>query len=239
MLRKSGFGIEKIWRRTSLVSNGEGEMPHNTVYVTVLLQVLLCGSAVACEGQVGNVIFEDTFPDDTGGWDFTPPATAVNPPNFVFTLSSKLTSVASQNLTFHATDADYCAEVILPKSLAPDNTYGFGVEFWAVDYNNFWMAMLASNGSIALYSRTNGVWQTIEMVPNAPGLKPEPDAVNALRVTTVGGKISIYLNGQLVKAVRAQIPQGNLRFGMYSQIDKGVDGAAPILVKTYKVTSGQ
>ena len=214
-------------------------MPRNTVYVIALLQVILCGSAVACEGQVGKIIFEDTFQDDTGGWDLTPPIATVNPPNFVSTLNSKTSSIASQNLTFHATDADYCAEVILPKSFAPDNTYGFGVQFWAVDYNNFWLAMLSSNGSIGLYTRLNGVWQNIAMVPNPPGLKPEPDAVNALRVTTVGGKISVYLNGQLVKAVRAQIPEGNLRFGMYSQMDKAADGAAPILVKSFKVTSGQ
>ncbi len=214
-------------------------MPRKLVCTTIVLLVLLCGSAVACEGQVGKVIYEDTFADDSGGWDLTPPAATVKPPDFVFAMSSKFSNLSSQVLTFHATDADYCAEVIAPKSLAADNKYGFAIQFWAVDYNNYWMVMLSSDGSIGLYSRTNGVWQTIANIPNAPSLKPEPDAVNTLRVTTTGGRISIYLNGQLVKAIRAQVPDGSLRFGMYSQIDKAVDGAAPILVKSYKVTSGQ
>jgi hypothetical protein len=214
-------------------------MPRKLVCTTIVLQVLLCGSAIACEGQVGKVIYEDTFADDSGGWDFTPPAAAVKPPEFVFAMSSKFSNLSSQVLTFHATDADYCAEVIVPKLLAADNKYGFAIQFWAVDYNNYWMAMLSSDGSIGLYSRTNGVWQTIANIANASGLKPEPDAVNALRVTTTGGRIRIYLNGQLVKAILAQVPDGSLRFGMYSQIDKAVDGASPILVKSYKVTSGQ
>ena len=58
-------------------------------------------------------------------------------------------------------------------------------------------------------------------------------------MTTIAGKISIYLNGQLEKAIRAQAPDGGLRFGIYAQIDKGVDGTTPILLKSYKVTSGQ
>ena len=83
-------------------------------------------------------------------------------------------------------------------------------------------------------------WQTIATVPNAPGFKADPGAVNALRVTTVGGKISIWLNGQPVKAVRAQIPDGAVRFGVYAQVDKAVEaGAPPVQLKSYKVTSGQ
>jgi hypothetical protein len=146
-------------------------MPRNLVCATIVLQVLLCGSAIACEGQVGKVNYEDTFTDDTGGWDFTPSAATVKPPDFVFAMSSKFSNLSSQVLTFHATDADYCAEVIVPKSLAPDNKYGFAIQFWAVDYSNYWMVMLSSDGSIGLYSRTNGVWQTIANIPNAPGLK--------------------------------------------------------------------
>jgi len=48
----------------------------------------------------------------------------------------------------------------------------------------------------------------------------------------------MYLNGQLQKAIRAQPQEGSLRFGIYAQIDNGVDGTTPILVKSYKVTSG-
>jgi hypothetical protein len=215
-------------------------MLRGIVYTAVVLNALMGAGAFACEGQLGKVIFEDTFSDDSGGWEFTQNVATVKPPNFAFNLDSKYSSSATQVLTFHTnTDADYCAEFILPKSIAPDNKYSVAITFWAADYAMFWMAMLSSDGSVTLFSKANNVWTPITTVPNAPAFKADPDAVNALRVTTIGGKISMYLNGQLQKAIRAQPQDGNLRFGLYAQIDKGVDGTSPILVKSYKVTSGQ
>ena len=90
-----------------------------------------------------------------------------------------------------------------------------------------------------MFSRTNNVRQTVATIANASGFKADADAVNALRVTTTGGKISIFLNGQPVKAIRAQIPDGALRFGMHAEVGKAVDNMPPILVKSYNVTSGQ
>ena len=216
-------------------------MLRGVVYAAFALQALIVSNAaLACDGQVGQVTYEDTFTDDSGAWDFTPNAATVKPPNFVFNLDSKYSNIVTQVLTFHTgKDGDYCAEFIMPKTIAPDNKYNFGISFWATDYANFWMVMLSSDGTLTLFSKANNVWQTISSVSSAPAFKPEPDAVNVLRVTTVGGKISIYLNGQLEKAIRAQSPDGSLRFGMYAQLDKGVDGTTPILVKSYKVTSGQ
>jgi hypothetical protein len=207
--------------------------------LAMIVQVLACGGALACDGQVGKVIYEDTFADDSGGWDMTAGVTTIKPPNFVITLDSKSTGVGSEVLTFHATEGDICSEFVLPKSIAADNKFGFGIIFWAADYNSYWLAMLSSDGSIGLYSRANNTWQTVVTVPNAPGFKADADAINALRVTTIGGKISMYLNGQLVKAIRAEIPDGVLKFGMHAQIDKGADTIAPVLVKSFKVTSGQ
>ena len=76
--------------------------------LVVALQVAASASAWACDGQVGNVIFEDTFADDSGGWDLAPPVVTVKPPALLLALDSKHTSYATQDLTFHATDGDYC-----------------------------------------------------------------------------------------------------------------------------------
>jgi hypothetical protein len=217
---------------------GHGDKQLRFGCLAIVLQAFACSGALACEGQVGKVIYEDTFADDSGGWD--PVAgIAIKPPNFVYSLDAQNSGVTSQVLTFHATEGDFCAEVALPKSIAPDNKLGFGVVFWAVDYGNYWLALLYSDGSVGLFSRTNNVWQTVVTIPNAPGFKADADAVNALRVTTTGGKISIFLNGQPVKAIRAQIPDGALRFGTHGEVGKVVDKIPLILVKSFKVTSGQ
>jgi hypothetical protein len=203
----------------------------------VALPALMCASAHSCEGQLGKTIYEDTFADDSGGWDISPPLSAIKPPNLLLTPNGNTTNVGSQVLTFHAKEADFCLEGTIPKAIAPDNSFALGLEFWATDYRNLWLAMVASDGTVSLFSQANGVWTSIAKVPNAAGFKA--DGPNALRVTTLGGKIAISLNGQPVKMVRAQIPEGEFRFGVYGQVDKGTDGAPPIVVSSYKVTSGQ
>ena len=129
-------------------------MLRGIVYLAVIFLAFISTAAFACDGQIGKIIYEDTFTDDSGGWDFTANVAMVKPPNFVFTLDSKNSNITSQVLTFHTgTDGDYCAEVILPKLIAPDNKYNFAVSFWATDYANFWMAMLSSDGSVTLFSK--------------------------------------------------------------------------------------
>jgi hypothetical protein len=204
---------------------------------TVAFPVLMSASALACNGQVGKTIYEDTFADDSGGWDLTPPLNAIKPPNFVITLNGANSGVNSQVLTFKAKEADFCVEGTVPKALAPDNSFALGLEFWATDYRNLWLAEVSSDGTVSLWTLTNGTWSQVIKFPNAPGFKP--DGSNALRVTTLGSKIAISLNGQPVKTVRAQVPEGDFRFGIYGQLDKPTDGATPILVTSYKVTSGQ
>lgn len=214
-----------------------------TVSAAVALQIAACVSAWACDGQAGKVIFEDTFTDDSGGWDLTPPESSINPPDFLFTIDNKYVAMSALNLTFRTTDGDgdFCMEVILPKAIAPDNQPAAGIEFWATDYNNLMMALLWGDGSVQLFSRTGApTWQTIFTVPSGPAFKSDPEAVNALRVVAKDGRITLYLNGTQIKApIRAQVPDGNLRFGMLGQYQKPTDAPPAIRVKSFKVTAGE
>jgi hypothetical protein len=207
--------------------------------VAAALLVMASAPAWACDGQVGKVIFEDTFADDSGGWELAPPVITVKPPAMLFALDSKYTSYATQNLTFHAVDGDYCMSVVLPKPATPDNTMSSGIEFWATDYNNLMMVQLSSNGYISLVSRTAGNWQTIFGGPAGPGFKADQGAVNVVRVIAKSGKLTISVNGTQIKVIRAQVPEGILRFGIYGQFDKTPEASPPIEVKSFKVTAGE
>jgi hypothetical protein len=205
----------------------------------IVLQFMALTSAYACDGQKGAVIFEDKFADDSGGWQLTPPLSSVKPPAMEFAMTSKGTNVATQNLTFHATMADFCLETIFPKPPADGIIASVGIEFWATDYANLMLLQLSSNKTLQLFSKTKGSYQQIAVVENVPGFKSEPDAVNAIRINTVGGKLTAYVNGTQVKVIRAQIPIGKMRFGIYSQWNKTAPSFPVIKVTSYKVTTGR
>src|ERR1700691_5125966 len=106
--------------------------------VVAALQTLAWTSALACTGQVGAVIFQDNFADATGGWDVT-----VKPPVFLLSGSATSTDNSSLNLTFNATDGDYCIDFILPPAIATDNPTHAAIIFWATsDYNNMMQLIL-------------------------------------------------------------------------------------------------
>lgn len=205
--------------------------------ISAALALALSGEGLACEGQAGSIIFEDNFADDSGGWELTDKGTAIAPPAMIMTLSDQFTSIAAQNLTFNAGDGDYCVDFMLPVSPAADNPVAVGVQFWATDYANTMVALVFSSGSIALYKKAGGKWAKIWLVENSTAVKP--GTPNSLRAIAKGGKIDILVNGVDIKTVRAQMPTGNLRFGVYAQSDKVPAPAVDVSITGYKVTAGQ
>ena len=69
---------------------------------------------IGMTGQIGAVIFQDSFRDDSGGSDQTPPQATVVPPAFIFAMDASTGSISAHNLTFNATDGDYCIDFVLP-----------------------------------------------------------------------------------------------------------------------------
>ena len=207
------------------------------VAVLALLLGLVSSARAACEGQAGTTIFDDNFADDAGGWDLT--TWKMQPPVIVGGLTSQFTSNSTLNTTFNATDGDYCSEVKLPASPAKDNSASAGLLFLATDYNNLFLAMISSNGSTNLYKRVTGNYSTIYTAQDTIAVNTTPGAVNVIRVTVKEGKITLFVNGKQLKVVRAQIPAGPLRFGMYAQVDKAIQSEVDVDFTSYKVTSGQ
>lgn len=202
-------------------------------------QIVAAVGAHACDLQTGSVIFQDKFADDSGGWDFSPPANQVKPPDYLFTLTSKLNVTSAESLTFNANYGDYCMDFVLPKSPAPDNTVSAGLILFASDYNNYYLFLSYSNGNVSMFKRVNGNYSVVFTVAGSPAFNAAPDAVNSLRVVATNDqKLTITLNGQPVKVIRAQMPSGNLTFGIFAQTDKPPAADTVIRVKNFSVTSG-
>ncbi len=207
---------------------------------------LMANVAIACPGQQGKVIFEDTFADDSGGWvGVTAPDIIIKDgamsmhPNARGMQETSL-SVSSLNGTFPAGDGDYCVEFILPKSVAPDNDVGVSLIFHAQDTKNYLKWGVWTNGAVDLKKLAANKWIDLfsTVTPPVP-VKTGPDAVNSLRVVAKGDKITLYLNGSQVKTVRAALPAGELRFGLIAAVDKASDQNPVVTVKSFKVTEGE
>ena len=216
------------------------------LFAAVTALTLCAPAALACDGQTGNVIFEDKFTDDSGAWKFSgaliltaPGATAK------VRASENGATQTSLNHTFNATQGDFCMEMSYPPDAAQLNA-GIGVLFWATDSTNYWSANAYANGSVKLvklaYKRLSPFaetpnWSHIFETTTNNLVKTGPTDVNSVRVVVKNGTITVMVNGQTVKSVRAQMPGGDLKFGFVADYDKS--SATPVLfpVRSYKVTA--
>lgn len=214
-------------------------------YVVAITASAVIGSAaLACPGQIGKVMFEDTFSDDSGGW-----VLGSGPPDYEIKDGSLLMrpnprgadeknlSLRATNVTFPMRDADYCVEFNLPKH--PGNNIGVGLVFFGQDQDSYFNWMAFTDGSASLYKRASGKWNELFNDKKPPtGVKLEPDSLNSLRVLAKDNKLTLFLNGSQVKVIRAQTPSGELHFGVYAQVERTSAANPVIQVKHFKVTSG-
>lgn len=202
---------------------------------------LLAPAAFACEGQTGKVIFEDKFTDDSGGWNFdeanglvlkAPGAT------LMAVASDSGTYVSALNQTFTATGGDFCTEVALPPDAAKIKA-GMGVIFWGKDSSNFWAATAFADGRVILAKRANDQWSTIVDTKTNNVVKTGPTDVNSVRVVVKNGTITIIVNKQTVKSIRALIPSDDLQFGFKGSYLNASTTPVLFSILSYKVTASE
>jgi hypothetical protein len=208
-----------------------------SIAVVALAALSTASYGAGCQDQKGSVIFEDTFGDDSGGW--AQPIDGVVPeygPEPKVHLKAPNSGYVWYNNTFNASEGDYCIEFVWPKPLAPDNKAYVALAFWASDYANLYLVQVDSGGGINLWRKSGGTWATISDLSN-PKVKPVPGSLVTLRVAAKGNLIVPILDGVELKKTRAQMPAGNLKFGLFIQDDTAVPDAV-FEIKRFKVTSG-
>jgi hypothetical protein len=189
------------------------------------------GAAFGCEGK--QVIFEDQFTDNSGGWTLVPPfarvehgALIIDPP------PQKMQKTL--NVTFGVRDADICAEVVLPQN---DSKVGAGLAFWSKDAQNLFGLQIKGDGGVGIWRLEDGKWLAIRGDTPDIAVKKNPGATNTLRATVKGGLVSLYVNGAKIQDIRAQAPQRDWYFGLYGM--NSTDGPVSITFKKVKVTSAE
>lgn len=203
----------------------------------LFLAILLMSSAApawraaACEGQ--NVIFEDQFHDDAGGWSIKDNM-EVKDGAFTFKLPPDDMS-SNLNVTFTVKDADICTDTVWPEG--EQTVLGAGLLFWGEDSRTYFQFGILNNGKFWIARKQDGKWLgTIATNVDSTAIKTLPGATNTLRVKTNGNSVTFYINGTKVRELRGQAPKTGWRFGLSGDnFDKQKE--AKVVFKSMKVTN--
>ena len=129
--------------------------------------------AVACEGQ--EVIFEDKFVDDAGGWPIKD-SIEVKDGSFIFKLPPD-DMQSNLNVTYTVRDADICSETVWPNGDQP--ILGAGLLFWGEDNRTYFQFGVLNNGKFWIARKQDGKWLgTVAANVDSPAIKKEPGAAN-------------------------------------------------------------
>ena len=185
--------------------------------------------ASACEGS--DVVFEDKFTDDAGGWAINKDI-EVKDGSFVFKLPPDAMQ-SDLNVTYTVNDADICSETVWPSGSAA--ILGAGLLFWGEDNRNYLQFGVLNNGKFWIARRLDGKWNTIVENVDSSAIIVKPGGSNTLRVKVSGDVASFFINGTKVRDLRGQAPKGGWRFGLSGDnFDK--DKGARVVFKSVKVT---
>ena len=185
--------------------------------------------APACEGT--QVVFEDKFTDDAGGWAINQDV-EVKDGSFTFRLPPDAMQ-SDLNVTYTVDDADICSETVWPDG--GSTILGAGLLFWGEDNRNYLQFGVLNNGKFWIARRQDGKWYTIVENVDSSAIKVKPGESNILRFKTSGGVATFFINGTKVRDLRGQAPKGGWRFGLSGDnFDKAKD--ARVVFKSVKVT---
>jgi len=185
--------------------------------------------AWACEGT--EVVFEDKFADDSGGWAINQDV-EVKDGSFTFKLPPDAMQ-SDLNVTYTVNDADICSETVWPDG--GSTILGAGLLFWGEDNRNYLQFGILNNGKFWIARRQDGKWYTIVENVDSSAIKVKSGESNMLRVKASGGVATFFINGTKVRDLRGQAPKGGWRFGLSGDNFDKAKGAR-VVFKSVKVT---
>lgn len=173
-----------------------------------------CGSvAAACQGAT--ILFQDSFERLQPTWgegsdsfkvaesqlEITPPA------------DSYYWTANSANLY---DDVDMCVTMTTLEAGDPVEAKA-GLIFWYADVNNFYVFELAPNGMASVWRRQRGKWLAQVDWREAKGANKGDDAINELRVATVGSDATFYINGnEFERLEEGSPPENGQQVGLFA-----------------------
>jgi len=192
---------------------------------------LRCQPLFACEGTT--TIFEDEFRDDSGGWSFAPAIRVENSSLVVVAPANNV--LKSLNIANTVKKADICVETTFKDAPTSKIPVSAGLMFWSTDFNNYYSLQIQVNGAVGIWRYQSGTWLGLRQNTEDSSVKKGQGEVNTLRVKASDKIVSLFVNGVLIREIRAEPPSPNWHFGLYGSGTS--DREATTIFKHFKVTT--
>ncbi len=169
-----------------------------------------------CKREDGPAFYDD-FKSPDRGWGQTGPTYYFNDNQMV--LKSK-ENAAEQRIYLpllfkHAT---ICSEFTSPAELKKvDGTASAGIAFWASDYQNYYIAVVYTDGTYASYRKIAGSWSTVVPRAKAASIRSGTNVVNQMKIATGENVASMFVNGVKVVDIWGQPLARGGSAGLYGQ----------------------
>ena len=177
------------------------------------IAMIVAASGVAhavCPGL--DVLFEDKF--DTLGPTWGEASEAVNAEGgqlIVAPLSGTYTWIANSAGLYD--DIDMCVTVTTLAAVEPSDAKA-GLVFWYDDVNNFYVFEIAPNGKASVWRRQRGKWLDQVKWRDAENANAGDGGSNELKVTTVAGDATFYVNGARFATLTGSPPERGQQIGV-------------------------
>jgi hypothetical protein len=198
-------------------------MRRRTVAIALFVAALMLSSArsgFACQGD--KVLLAEDFSGADASWGAQNENFSIKDGSAWIKADSQRGYKALEN-AFLFDDADICVTVTARDIGKPEASAG-GLVFWAQDYRNAYVLLLATNGYYKIGRLVDGAWV------NAPLDWTQTDAIvqgvdkpNVLRLTIKGQALAVEINGKPGATLRAQSPGASSLIGLYAESADRVD----------------
>ena len=175
---------------------------------TMLASVRIAGAV--CPGL--DVLFEDKFDQLKPTWGEASASIKVEGGQFVVSPPSG-TYVWAANSAGLYDDIDMCVTVTTIAAVEPLDAKA-GLVFWYEDVNNFYAFEIAPNGKASVWRRQRGRWLAQVKWQDAATANAGDGGSNELRVTTVAGDATFYVNGTEFRKLTGSPPEVGQQIGV-------------------------
>jgi len=169
----------------------------------------VCAASAVCPGR--DVLLEDKFDALKPTWGVESDALKVEggqllvaPPSGTYAFLASTSGLYD--------DLDMCVTVTTIKGVDPTTAVA-GIIFWYSDANNFYSLQVAPNGKASVWRRQRGKWLA-QVDWQSGGVNSGDGISNELRVTTVGGDATVYVNGARFASVAGTPPDKGQQVGL-------------------------